>query len=463
MMSSVFSSANQQQRISGFTLIEAMVVLFIVSLITLTFYETWNLGMQHIANAKYRLGASALANQQMEIIRSLIFDDIGTVSGIPTGTLAQDQTLNMNNTTYNVHTVVRFVDDATDGTLGAGTDIAPNDYKQVTVTVSWGAAGDAETVEMTSIFSLDGVESVAAGTGILSVNVLNAAGIGVGNAIVRIRNTALMPNIDVTAATDVNGNIMFPGAPASVQEYHITVSKAGYYGNMTHDPYPVSLFKPTNVHASVVAGSLSAATLVADRISSLEIQTEDPFGADLPDVDFTVSGGLVIGVDAGTGEAVYDFSQASVTDSGGEVNFSDRSSGAYTFTLDPSEVAQYEFLRLNPEESVQNMISLAAGDSKSVKYVLAEKNFPSALITVTNAVDSTVLMGASVRLHSTALGFDVTLATDTYGQAYFPVNSTPLASGTYDLDVSAAGFVSATDTITVIGANLEKKNISLSP
>ena len=462
-MIGVFSGTNRRQRTSGFTLIEAMVVLFVVSLITLTFYETWNLGTQHIANAKHRLGASALANQQMEIVRSLIFDDIGTVAGIPTGTLPEDQTLNVNNTTYEVHTVVQFVDDPTDGTLVAGTDIAPNDYKKVTVTVAWGAASDSEMVEMTSIFSLDGVESVAAGTGILSVNVLNAAGIGVANATVRIRNTAIVPNIDVTAATDANGNIMFPGAPASVQEYHITVSKGGYYGNMTYDPYPTSVFKPTNVHASVVAGSLSAATLVADHTSSLEIQTEDPSGTALPDIDFTISGGLVIGVDASTAEPVYDFSQAAVTDASGEADFSDRSSGAYTLALDPSEVAQYEFLRLDPEEAVQNGINLAAGDSKSVKYVLAQKNFPSALITVTNAADSTVLAGASVRLYNIGLGFDVTLTTDTYGQAYFPINSTPLAPGTYDLDVSAAGFVSDTDTVTVIGANLEKKSVSLSP
>ena len=115
---------SHRKRISGFTLIEAMVVLFVVSLITLTFYETWNLGTKHIANAKYRLGATALANQQMEIIRSLIFDDIGTISGIPSGTLAQDQTLHVNNTVYDVHTVVQFVDDPTDGTLSSGTDLA---------------------------------------------------------------------------------------------------------------------------------------------------------------------------------------------------------------------------------------------------------------------------------------------------------------------------------------------------
>jgi type II secretory pathway pseudopilin PulG len=454
---------SQRKRISGFTLIEALVVLFVVSLITLTFYETWNLGTKHIANAKYRLGATALANQQMEIIRSLIFDDIGTVSGIPSGTLAQDQTLHVNNTVYDVHTVVQFVDDPTDGTLAAGTDLAPNDYKKVTITVSWGDASDSETVDTTSIFSLDGVESVAAGTGILSVNVLNNAGVGVANASVHITNTSVTPNINVTAATDTNGNLMFPGAPASVQGYHITVSKGGYYGNMTYSPYPTSVFKPTNVHASVVAGSLTAATLVADRTSTLKIQTEDPFGTSVPDIDFTITGGLVSGTDAATSAPVYDFTQTTATDSSGEKEFSNRSSGGYTLTLDPSAVAQYEFLRLDPEETVQNSINLIAGDSKTVKYILARKTFQSALITVKSASGGTPISGASVRLHSTSLGFDVTLATDTYGQAYFPTAATPLASGTYDIDVSASGFASTTDTISIIGSNIEKKTISLNP
>ncbi len=454
---------SQRKRISGFTLIEAMVVLFVVSLITLTFYETWNLGTKHIANAKYRLGATALANQQMEIIRSLIFDDIGTVSGIPSGTLAQDQTLHVNNTVYDVHTVVQFVDDPTDGTLAAGTDLAPNDYKKVTITVSWGDASDSETVDTTSIFSLDGVESVAAGTGILSVNVLNNAGVGVANASVHITNTSVTPNINVTAATDTNGNLMFPGAPASVQGYHITVSKGGYYGNMTYSPYPTSVFKPTNVHASVVAGSLTAATLVADRTSTLKIQTEDPFGTSVPDIDFTITGGLVSGTDASTSAPVYDFTQSTVTDSSGEKEFSDRSSGDYALTLDSSAVAQYELLRLDPEETVQNSINLIAGDSKTVKYILARKNFQSALIMVKSSSSGTPIAGASVRLHSTSLGFDVTLATDTYGQAYFPTTATPLASGTYDIDVSASGFTSTTDTISIVGSNIEKKTISLNP
>ncbi len=47
----------------GFTFIEALAFLFIFSIITLTFYETWSLGTKQIINSKNRLGATALASQ----------------------------------------------------------------------------------------------------------------------------------------------------------------------------------------------------------------------------------------------------------------------------------------------------------------------------------------------------------------------------------------------------------------
>lgn len=449
-------------RVSGFTLIEAAVFLFIFSIISLTFYQAWSLGTRHIMNSKYRLGATAIAAQQMEIIRSLIFDDIGTTSGIPTGTLAQNQTITANSNTYQVHTVVQFVDDATDGTAGAGTDMAPNDYKKVTLTVSWGGASVSEQVGMTSIFSLDGVESVAAGTGILSVNILNGAGIGVANASVHIVNTAVAPAINLTANTDANGNLTFPGAPASVQGYRISVSKSGYYPNMTYSPYPVSIFNPVNTHASIVAGSLTAATIVTDERSDIELRSRDPFDADIPNIDFSISGGLVIGTNPDTSVPVYDFTQIGVTNGSGELTLPDRSAGVYALTLDPSE-SGYEYLRLDPAESVFGAINLAPGITETVKLVLADRALSSALIAIKNSADNSPITGASVRLFNVALGYDTTISADTYGQAYFPTSNVPLAAGTYDVEVSASGFTTATNTVVITGAALIKKTITLSP
>lgn len=446
----------------GFTLIEAAIFLFIFSLITVTFYQAWSAGTAQIMNSKYRLGATAIANQQMEIIRSLIFDNIGTTTGLPHGTLSQYQTITANSSVYTVHTEVIFVDDPTDGTALLGTDTAPNDYKQVMITVSWGGGSASEQVALSSVFSLDGVESVAAGTGILSINTLNDAGIGVSGSSVHITNTSVSPSVDVTLSTDANGNLTIPGAPASVQGYHITVSKGGYYTNMSYAPYPTSAFNPVNVHASIAAGSLTATTIVFDQQSDIELRTRDPLGSNIPNIDLSIAGGLVIGTDPATGVPVYDFSQSGQTDGSGELAFSNRSSGTYTVTLDPSETG-YEYIRLNPEETVLGTANLPPGTTKTVSMILADKAFSSALITAKSASDGTSISGASVRLSNTVLGYDTTIAADSYGQAFFPTNNAPLAAGTYDIEISASGYTTATSTITIPGSALEKKTVTLSP
>ncbi|HLC95593.1 MAG TPA: prepilin-type N-terminal cleavage/methylation domain-containing protein, partial [Patescibacteria group bacterium] len=287
--------------LKGFTLIEAMVSLFIFSIITMAFYQAWFLATDHIVNVKNRLGATALANEQMEIVRSLVFDDIGTTTGVPVGIIAEYQTITKNTAVYTVHTVVRFVDDPQDGTAALATDIAPNDYKKITIEVSWGSSSPSEAVEVISNVSLDGVESVAAGTGVLSINILNNAGDGISGADVHIVNNDVSPNIDMTDDTDVLGNTTFPGAPESAQSYQISVSKTGYYGNTTYPPNPISSFNPLNVHSSVVAGSLTPVTLITDQISTIDFYTKDPFDVAIPNINFSISGGLMIGNDTESG------------------------------------------------------------------------------------------------------------------------------------------------------------------
>lgn len=446
----------------GFTLIEALLFLFLFSVITMAFYETWALATNHIVNVKNRLGAIAVANQQIEIIRSIIFDDIGTTTGIPVGVLEENQTLLANNAEYTIHTLVQFVDDANDGTLGAGTDLAPNDYKKVTITVSWGGGSASEQVAATSLFSLDGVESVAAGTGILSVNVLDTAGAGISGATVNITNSTVSPSVNITASTDTNGNLSFPGAPASVQGYHITVSKSGYYSNTTYPPYPTSAFNPVNIHATVVAGSLTAETLVIDEYSSIEFATETPFGEAVADIDFDITGGLVIGTNPSDGSSVYEYTDSLSTDGSGEEVISDRTTGEYTVTLDPGETT-HKYIRLEPEEATSGTINLSPGTDKPVTMILADKAFSSALVTVVNQTDGAPVAGASVKLSHSTLGYDVTVTSDTYGQAFFPDVNTPLVAGDYDVEITATGFDTETGTVNVTGDKLEEDTFQLNP
>jgi Tfp pilus assembly protein PilV len=62
----------------GFSLIESLVFLFIFMLISVVFLQVYLVGTRTIFDSKNRLGAVALANQKMEIIRSIEYADIGT-------------------------------------------------------------------------------------------------------------------------------------------------------------------------------------------------------------------------------------------------------------------------------------------------------------------------------------------------------------------------------------------------
>lgn len=448
---------------AGFTLIESLVVLFLFAVVSMAFLETYATGTRLIIESKNRLGATALANQKMEIIRSIDYDTIGTkrwngsswVYGIPPGDLLEDEDISVNTRNYHVHTFVQYVDHPYDGSLGGNpTDAIPTDFKRVRLTVSWGNQTPAETVALISNVSPDGMET-SSGGGVLSVNVLNASGAGVPGASVRIVNSAA--SIDVTAQTDASGNLMLPGAPAGSQNYSLTVSKSGYYGAVTYPPYPTTAYDPVDVHASVVADALNQKTVVIDQESDITLATQDPFGNNLPNISYRLIGGRILGTDPATGASVFAFDETGSTSSSGQASFPDESYGQYTLSVSD---ARYELYKVQPASAVNNLTDIVAGVNQEVDVLLLDSELASVKVTVVNQADGTAINGATVKLTSIPLSYDVTQTTDQFGLAYFPDALPELAAGSYDMEITAAGFQDETDSVTISG-NLVTKEISL--
>lgn len=447
----------------GFTLVEGLVFLFLFALITMVFFQTFAYGTALITQSKSRLGAVALANQKMEIIRSLDYENIGTISGVPAGDILEDETIQVNNSRYHVHTFVQYADDVYDGKLGGSpNDLVPNDYKRARVEVGWGAEGDSEKVQLFSTFAPAGIEQ-SVGGGILSINILDSQGNGLSGASVHITNTAVTPSVDVTTTTDATGNLFLVGALASVQGYHVAFSKSGYFGSATYAPYPATAFIPVDVHASVVNATINQATFVMDRSSTVELRTKDPFGTSVPDIDYRIDGGRRLGSQSGTGVPVYDFGATASTDTDGKHDYANRSYGSYTWTLGSGETG-YAFVRLNPESNAgANNVELAANTTQTVEMILADKTVNGALLTVTSAADGTAVSGASVHLTNTTLGYDETVATSLYGKAYFPKTATPLmAAGTYNYEITASGFTTKTGSV-IVTSGLQSATVTLNP
>ncbi|MBP9728204.1 MAG: carboxypeptidase regulatory-like domain-containing protein [Candidatus Moranbacteria bacterium] len=444
-----------QKNPKGFTLIESLVFLFLFAIISLTFFETYAQSTRLIIDSKNRLGATALANQKMEIIRSIDYDAIGTTTGIPAGDLVENETVLVNTVKYEVHTFVQYVDDSFDGTVGAG-DVIPTDYKRVRLTVSWGDLSADRSVAIFGNFSPRGVET-AGGGGVLAINILDGSGSGVANATVHIVNAGA--GVNVSATTDATGNIMFPGAPVGTEDYVLTVSKNNYYGATTYPPYPTSAFNPVDVHASVVAGVLNQKTIVIDQLSDIALTTQDPFGTTVPNVGYTLSGGRVLGTDPVSGNVVNEFSDTAVTDVSGIANYTDQSYGQYLMTISGTD---YQFLKFSPESTLVNELTATAGAVSNVTAVLMDKRIGSVLVKVQSQVDGSPLPGASVKLSNVTLPYDVTIVTDQYGFAYFPSVLPALLPGTYDIEVVLAGYTTINDSVVVNGA-LEVEVINMSP
>ncbi len=444
----MFRFFREKQR--GFTLIESLVFLFLFAVISMTFFETYATGTRLIIESKNRLGATALANQKMEIIRSIAYDSIGTTTGIPVGDLLENETISVNTTKYEVYTFVQYVDDSFDGTAAAGSDAIPTDYKRVRLTVSWGKLGTDQSVVIFGNFSPKGVET-SSGGGVLSINVLDGTGSGVPGVSVHIVNGAA--GVDITATTDATGNIMLPGSPAGTEAYTLTLSKGGYYGAITYPAYPTSTFNPVDVHASVVADVLNQKTVVIDQSSDITFMTKDPFGTAVPNIGYTISGGRLLGINPVSLAYVYDFSATATTNASGEANYPGESPGQYTVTATDTN---YEFYKLSPETAVVNEFAASAGVATGVTAILLDKNIGSVKVLVENKADSSPLSGASVRLENTTLVYDVTVVTDQYGFAYFPTALPALVAGTYNITVTLAGYVDETDTVNVNGALVTK-------
>lgn len=440
----------------GFTLIESLVFLFLFSVVSVTFFETYATGTRLIIESKNRLGATALANQKMEIIRSIDYASIGTTTGIPAGDLEENETISVNTVKYTVHTFVQYVDDSFDGTAASSTDTIPTDYKRVRITVSWGKLGVDQQVIIFGNFSPKGIET-SGGGGVLSINVLNGAGNGVSGATVHIVNAP--SSVNVTGNTDATGNLTFPGAPAGVQKYALTVSKNGYYGATTYPPYPTTSYNPVDVHASVVSGVLNQKTMVMDQSSDITLITKDVFGTVIPTIGYTISGGRILGTNPVTATTVYGFTATGTTNTSGEANHPGESSGQYTVSISNGN---YEFYKLSPEGALLNGFSALAGSTTPVTALLLDKNIGSLKVIVKDQVSDDALSGASVHVTNGALSFDTTVITDQYGFAYFPTALPPLLAGTYDVSVSLSGY-SNVDTTADINGTLQTKSITMTP
>lgn len=257
----------------GFTLVELLVTAAIITLVFGGLMLSIQVAVKLISTSKARTGAVSLATERMEYIRALPYDQIGTISGIPSGLIPQNATTSLNGLTYSERVLIQYVDDPADGVGAADANGIVADYKRAKVEYSWLGQDGTTSISLIADIAPAGIESLAGG-GTLTVNVFDAQVQPVAGAAVRVRNDTTTSTIDITQYTNVNGVAFFAGAPAAGQ-YQLNVTKSGY---STDGTYVATSSNPDPVTppVAVIAGAVSTMNFQIDRLSTLIVHTVGP-------------------------------------------------------------------------------------------------------------------------------------------------------------------------------------------
>lgn len=281
----------------------ALVLIVFVALVGLL-----RSSLQIASLAKTRSIATSIAESQLEYIRALSYNQVGTQGGIPAGPVAQNATTTVNGISFPVHTFIAYVDDPADGTGAGDSDGILTDYKVIKVSVSYFANGRTQSVNLVSRYAPLGFETTAGG-GTLQVNVVNAAGTGVPGATVHIVNSSVSPAIDLSTFSNASGIVFLPGAPTSTQ-YQVFVSKSGYSSTQTY-ARDTNNQNPNPGYLTVASNQTTTGTFAIDLLSTLAVNTYLPVATYTFDDTFSssanmaslsntvVSGGIILASNAG--------------------------------------------------------------------------------------------------------------------------------------------------------------------
>lgn len=434
------------KRQRAFSLIEVLIVMFIAAVAFTSFYTVSTFGTRYIIESKNRLGAVAFANEKMEIIRNLAYDDVGTQGSISVpGNILQDEPVTANGRSYRVLTLVQYFDDPMDGTTTTSpADAIPNDYKLVEVVVQWvDSTGQIQQVSSMSRFVPPGLETSVNGSP-LAINVIDGETLlPIAQASVHISNSVIVPAINDTIPTDNEGRVMLPAAKISTDN-HLSITKAGYESLATMDA--TATFIPVYGHINVVGSFLNTYNYILNRLAKLTVKTADYQNNPIGNIGFTIGGGKIIGHDE---LEVNLFSMANTTGTTdateGKREYNNISSGNYSIAMEPN--VQYEFIDYDPATFP---VFLAPGSDAEYILRMADKNVNALFLEIKNSdTPSAAIAGAKVTLTDGATDIFTEKLSSQRGVVFYPDGAVPLDAKEYTLKIEIDGYNIESRSVTI--------------
>lgn len=441
---------SKPSKTSGQSFIEVIITIAIIGILVAAIYYLLASSYELISFSKARITALELAQEKMEVLRNLPYNQLGTVNGIPSGILPQEETILRNNQNYIIKTAIIYIDDPFDKL--APEDSLPTDYKRIRIEVSW--EGLAETqrnpIILLSDISPKSLETTVGG-GTLSVQVFDSYAKPLLNANVQITaNTS--PPVNLNLKTGINGKILLPGAPACNTCYQITVSKPGFSQERTYSTTEVA--NPTKPHASIIQGSLTETSFAIDEVAILTFHTTNgrelaftPFA----NVSFTLHGDKIIGTDT-RDNPIYKYNQSLTTNALGELKLENMEWDNYYPIISNT---LYNLSGTNPLIPIR----LLPKDDKNSYLALSSASLNSLFLTFLDVAKNPI---ATVSATLKTEGFEKTLESGLpenpdYGQTYF----NNLNNLTYTLTATASAYATYSAEIAVSGTKTEEIILNL--
>lgn len=425
------------------TLIGVLIALAVFSILANAIVTLVSSSYALVALNRARITARHLAQEKIEFIRNLPYDNVGTIGGIPSGPLPQTENVTNNGLTFLVTTSVIYIDDPFDDQLPD--DLLSTDYKRVRVEVSWEglAASRSNPITLITDISPKGLESTEGG-GALSILIFDANGEPISQATVTIVAPSTDPPVSLTLKTGDNGRIILPGAPICLSCYQIAVSKEGYSSDKTYSTTEIT--NPNKPHQTILEGQLTEISFAIDKVSTLAISSvkgrEDNF-APLANISFHMRGDKTLGTDADA-QPIYKYDESLSTDSGGQLPISNLEWDNYSITF--PEGFGYDMSGTNP------LLPLTILPDSTTDFSLALSPHTASSLWITFLDASQARVASVSATLSDEFGFEQTKfsggeADPDFGQVFFA----SLSEQSYHLTATASGFIDFENDFAVSG------------
>lgn len=385
----------------GFTVVEFVAAAAILLIIAMGVMSVFGYATQASQNSAVRVDALNLANERLELVRNLPYDEVGVINadGTPPDIPGAIETPVEIDGEYVVDTDVSWARDPDTGRAL---------YKEVLVTVRWGEDSGSRVQLSSNIFG----KSSLVNTGDLSVLALdaetNAAMTGVAVVITPVSGAAR------STATDDAGEAFY--GYLSTGEYQLQCTKAGYIYDYA---------------------ALSSVNVAADLLTSVVVRLQRPSSARITvvdDSDVPIPGATVTLSRSGAPD------RTATTSVSGAVDFDDLLIADYTATAVKDGYSQGSITVAIP----------AGGQALSQTIKLTARR---GLVVRTSDSADVPVSGVTVNVRQSSWPSSHVSGSPLITSASGEVAFEGLANATYSVTVEKAGYTTQNRSVTYDGSN----------